>query len=99
MRKARTALLPGTALDRTANDKRPIPSSSKATRGRSRALAICATLGLAACGHSDLKAPCEATEGALSYAEVPRDCGPMRRVNEPFAAIKHDTIAATEPLR
>ena len=60
---------------------------------------LCAALGLAGCGHSDLKAPCEATEGALAYAETPHDCGPMRRVNGPLAAIDRITPAGTEPLR
>ncbi len=40
---------------------------------------------LGGCGHSDLKAPCDASEGALPYAEGPpvSDCGPMRRLNGP----------------
>jgi len=60
---------------------------------------LCAALGLAGCGHSDLKAPCEATEGALSYAEMPHDCGPMRPVNAPFDALDRGRIPKTEPLR
>ena len=60
---------------------------------------LCAALGLAGCGHSDLKAPCEAAEGALSYAEMPHDCGPMRPVNAPFDALDHASKTKTEPLR
>lgn len=60
---------------------------------------LCAALGLAGCGHSDLKAPCEATEGALSYAEMPHDCGPMRPVNAPFDALDRGRMPKTEPLR
>ena len=60
---------------------------------------LCAALGLTGCGHSDLKAPCEATEGALSYAEIPHDCGPMQRVNAPFDALNHASKTKTEPLR
>ena len=60
---------------------------------------LCAALGLAGCGHSDLKAPCDATEGALAYAEMPHDCGPMRRVNGPLGAIDRVTTAGTEKLR
>lgn len=79
---------------------RPTPRMSKRTSRRLLALiGFCGALGLAGCGHSDLKAPCEAAEGALSYAEVPRDCGPMRPVNGPLGAIDHVTTAGTEPLR
>ncbi len=60
---------------------------------------LCATLGLAGCGHGDLKAPCEAAEGALSYAEVQHDCGPMRRVNAPFDELDHGRSTKTELLR
>ena len=49
---------------------------------------------LSGCGHSDLKAPCDASEGALPYAEGPpvSDCGPMRRLNgpAPFETMKLD---------
>ncbi len=49
---------------------------------------------LGGCGHSDLKAPCDASEGVLSYAESPAhsDCGPMRRLNglAPFETMKLD---------
>ena len=60
---------------------------------------LCAALGLAGCGHSDLKAPCEVAEGTLNYAEMSHDCGPMRRVNAPFDALDRGTKATTEPLR
>ncbi len=70
------------------------------TAGRLVAMVgLCAALGLAGCGHSDLKAPCEATEGALSYAAIPHDCGPMRPVNAPFDALDGGRIPKTEPLR
>ncbi len=49
---------------------------------------------LSACGHSELKAPCDASDGVLSYAEGPpvSDCGPMRRLNgpPPFDTTKFD---------
>ena len=73
--------------------QRPTPRRLIAMAG------LCAALGLAGCGHSDLKAPCEATEGALGYAEMPHDCGPMRRVNGPLRAIDRVTAAGTAPLR
>lgn len=46
-------------------------------------VAIAGMLG--GCGHSDLKAPCDASESVLSYAEVPpvSNCGPMRALNGP----------------
>jgi len=70
------------------------------TAGRLVAMVgLCAALGLAGCGHSDLKAPCEAAEGALSYAEVQHDCGPMRRVNAPFDELDHGRSTKTELLR
>ena len=79
---------------------RPTTRISKRTSRRLLALiGFCAALGLAGCGHSDLKAPCEAAEGALSYAELPHDCGPMRPVNGPLGAIDRVTTAGTEPLR
>lgn len=60
---------------------------------------LCSALGLTGCAHSDLKAPCEASEGALSYAEMAHDCGPMRPVNAPFDALDQGRIRKTEPLR
>ena len=79
---------------------RPTTRMSKRTSRRLLALiGFCAALGLAGCGHSDLKAPCEASEGALSYAEMPHDCGPMRRVNAPFDALDHASKTKTEPPR
>ena len=79
---------------------RPTTRMSKRTASRILALiGLCGALGLAGCGHSDLKAPCEAAEGALSYAEMPHDCGPMRRVNVPFDALDHAAKTKTEPLR
>lgn len=75
------------------------PGQPPASRRLVAMAGLCAALGLAGCGHSDLKAPCEATEGALAYAETPHDCGPMRRVNGPLAAIDRITLAGTVPLR
>ncbi len=37
---------------------------------------------LAGCGHSEVKAPCSASEGYMSFASQDR-CGPMRPVNAP----------------
>ncbi len=55
-------------------------------------VAVAGSLG--ACGHSELKAPCDASDGVLSYAEPPpaSDCGPMRRLNgpPPFDITKFD---------
>ena len=80
-----------------AAEHRPAPSRLLAMAG------LCAALCLAGCGHSDLKAPCEPAEGALGYAEMPRDCGPMRRVNVPFDALDRGSKVGlkieTEPLR
>ena len=83
--------------------RRSVTMGSEERRSTARRLVavagLCGALGLAGCGHSDLKAPCEATEGALSYAEMPHDCGPMRRVNTPFDALDHASKTKTEPLR
>lgn len=37
---------------------------------------------LAACGHSELRAPCRASEAYASLNAYADPCGPMRRVNE-----------------
>ena len=37
---------------------------------------------LAACGHSELRAPCSASEAYASLSAYADPCGPMRRVNE-----------------
>lgn len=37
---------------------------------------------LAGCGHSEVKAPCSASEGYMSLGVEDR-CGPMRPINEP----------------
>ena len=37
---------------------------------------------LAACGHSELRAPCGASEAYASLSAYADPCGPMRRVNE-----------------
>lgn len=38
---------------------------------------------LAGCGHSEVKAPCSASEGYMSFGSQDR-CGPMRPVNAPI---------------
>lgn len=48
-----------------------------------RIAAAVATMGaLAACGHSELRAPCNATEAYASLSAYADPCGPMRRVNQ-----------------
>ena len=37
---------------------------------------------LGACGHSELRAPCSASEAYASLSAYADPCGPMRRVNE-----------------
>ena len=44
---------------------------------------IAATLLLAGCMHSELKAPCSSSEGYVSFTSVPDRCGPMRRIDVP----------------
>ena len=59
-------------------------------RGARSLLAITSVVGaitLAGCAHKDLKAPCSAGEGVTSYAGED-ECGPMRRINEPFDQLK-----------
>jgi hypothetical protein len=48
---------------------------------------VVSALALASCAHRDLKAPCSAGEGVTSYAGED-ECGPMRRINEPFDQLK-----------
>ncbi len=64
-------------------------------------VAVAGSLG--ACGHSELKAPCDASEGVLSYAEGPpvSDCGPMRRLNgpPPFDTMRLDAEPAGKQAR
>ena len=52
--------------------------------------AVLATLLLAGCGHSEVKAPCSASEGYMSLVSTADQCGPMRPVNSPG-----DTPSAT----
>lgn len=40
------------------------------------------TSALAACGHSELRAPCSASEAYASLSAYADPCGPMRRVND-----------------
>lgn len=46
------------------------------------AAAVAAMSALAACGHSELRAPCSATEAYASLSAYADPCGPMRRVNQ-----------------
>ena len=46
----------------------------------SAVLTVLATLG--GCGHSEVKAPCSASEGYMSFSSQDR-CGPMRPINVP----------------
>lgn len=46
------------------------------------ATAAAAMGALAACGHSELRAPCSATDAYASLSAYADPCGPMRRVNE-----------------
>lgn len=41
-----------------------------------------ALAGLGGCGHSELRAPCSASEAYASLSTSADPCGPMRRVNE-----------------
>ena len=91
--KSRKVRLGTVIIELRHADRRPAPRLLLSAAG------LWAALGLAGCGHSDLKAPCEAAEGALAYAEMPHDCGPMRRVNGPLGAINRMTRVETEPLR
>jgi hypothetical protein len=43
---------------------------------------LAAAAPLAGCGHSEVKAPCSASEGYMSLGTEDR-CGPMRPINEP----------------
>jgi hypothetical protein len=49
--------------------------------------AVVSAIALAGCAQKDLKAPCSAGEGVTSYAGED-ECGPMRRINEPFDQLK-----------
>ena len=46
----------------------------------SAVLTVALTLG--GCGHSEVKAPCFASEGYMSFSSEDR-CGPMRPINVP----------------
>ena len=48
---------------------------------------VASAVALVGCAHKDLKAPCSAGEGVTSYAGED-ECGPMRRINEPFDQLK-----------
>lgn len=41
------------------------------------------TMLLGGCGHSEVKAPCSASEGYMSLGSAADRCGPMRPVNMP----------------
>lgn len=43
---------------------------------------LAAAAPLAGCGHSEVKAPCSASEGYMSLGVEDR-CGPMRPIKEP----------------
>lgn len=47
--------------------------------------AVFAAAALAGCGHSEVKAPCSASEGYMSFESEDR-CGPMRPINAPAGA-------------
>ena len=46
------------------------------------ALVAAGVSALAACGHSELRAPCSASEAYASLSAYADPCGPMRRVNQ-----------------
>ena len=46
------------------------------------ALVTAGMSALAACGHSELRAPCSATEAYASLSAYADPCGPMQRVNK-----------------
>lgn len=46
---------------------------------------VTVAITLAGCGHSEVKAPCSASEGYMSFASLDR-CGPMRPINAPAGA-------------
>lgn len=54
---------------------------------------VCAA-ALAGCGHSDVKAPCSASEGYMSFASQDR-CGPMRPVNVPAERVESGAAPGT----
>jgi hypothetical protein len=66
-----------------------------ATRTLLAVTSVVIALALAGCAHKDLKAPCSAGEGVTSYAGED-ECGPMRRINEPFDQLKP---VLPEPMR
>ena len=59
----------------------------RATRTLLAITSVVSAVALAGCAHKDLKAPCSAGEGVTSYAGED-ECGPMRRINEPFDQLK-----------
>jgi len=46
------------------------------------AIAAAALSALTACGHSELRAPCGASDAYASLSAYADPCGPMRRVND-----------------
>lgn len=46
------------------------------------ALVAAGVSALAACGHSELRAPCSTSEAYASLSAYADPCGPMRRVNQ-----------------
>lgn len=58
----------------------------------SAVLTIVAVLG--GCGHSEVKAPCSASEGYMSFAAQDR-CGPMRPINVPAERVVHGPAPGT----
>jgi hypothetical protein len=59
----------------------------RAARSLLAITSVVSAVALAGCAHKDLKAPCSAGEGVTSYAGED-ECGPMRRINEPFDQLK-----------